>query len=342
VADESTTTSLPATNGVEAGEDVFATRMPCVRCGYDLKSIALSGRCPECGGPCVESLGSMYAADAGEVSGMVAGLRMMMWAAIALPALGGALFYLDIRRDTSGPEFTLFGLAGAGIAGPWLAWSGLRRVSGEVHPSSGAVALRPDAILSDAPAARAMAAMYAVFSTLAALCLIGLMLSSRSGPGPGNGWAWLMGTLGVLTGVAWTVRNALFSARGANMAALSNRPGMRRVFQAMGWISVGGTVAVLGYGLVGVLAFVYKNDLLYGLTSGRRSNAMAMVLMAGQVIGSVVNLCALGWLVLWPVMLGVLAKHLRGVGLAMTAAGGVVIARVAVERDDSRVGAVAK
>jgi hypothetical protein len=126
------------------------------------------------------------------------------------------------------------------------------------------------------------------------------------------------------------------------MAALSNRPGMRRVFQAMGWISVGGTVAVLGYGLVGVLAFVYKNDLLYGLTSGRRSNAMAMVLMAGQVIGSVVNLCALGWLVLWPVMLGVLAKHLRGVGLAMTAAGGVVIARVAVERDDSRVGAVAK
>ncbi len=312
-------------------EAVVLSRLPCVACGYDLKTMRVSARCPECGAGCEASLGSMYAADGADVAAMVAGLRKMVWAAVVFPLIGGGLLYLDIRRSTMGPELTLLGLAGVGIAGPLLARAGLRRVAEAVRPSPGAAAVRPMPILLGAEGVRIAAKAYAVFSTMLAVLLIALMAWDRSGPGPADGWLWATGALAVGTGVSWTVRNGLFCVRGAEIAGLSNRPGMRRVFRLMAWVSGGGTVAVLGYGLAGVVMYVYKNELLYGFTSGRRSHWMEMTILGVQIVASAVNMAAIVWLMLWPVMLALLARHLRSVDREISAAGGVVIGAVRVE-----------
>jgi hypothetical protein len=272
----------------------------------------------------------MYAADPRDVAAIVVGLRKMMWAAIAFPLGGAALLYLDAQRNIRGPELSLLGVAGSGIAGPLLARAGLASVVGLVRASGGAAAVRRMPILDAAEGVPKAASIYCVFSSIFAVMVIVLILTARGGRDPGDGWMWALGMLGVLTGVSWMVRNGVFCVRSAEIAGRSNRRGMGRVFRAMVWMSGAGALAVVGYGVLGILFYVFRNDLLAGFTSGRRSMAGVLAYQAGTMYAGVVNFAMLGWLVLWPLMLGLLARHLRGVSLAGT--GGVVVGKVDGDR----------
>lgn len=305
------------------GAEVFATRMPCVRCGYDLRSMPVAGRCPECGGACEASLGSMWAADAGDRERVVRGLRLMVWAAVVFPLIGAGLLVIDIRRSTAGPEFSVLGLFGIGIVGPAIALAGVAMVSRAVRSASGVALLRPTATLGESAGGVFAGWAYLACSMLASIVIV-VLTSDTMGRGPDEGWAWVVGTLLVGTGLGWTMRNLFVSMRCAEIAGVSNRPVMRRLFVAMAWISGVGGALVVCYGVGAIVAYVFRQE-LFDYRPGRSRSVVAALLIAVQVISSVVYLGALAWLVAWPVMLGLLARGLRRMGDEVRAGGGVVV-----------------
>jgi len=145
-------TASPAVpNSAEATPaDAIAADVPCLACGYDLRGLDRTGRCPECGNAIDESLRlwrepALTAAAAGTLA---AGVTLLELAALA----SFASLFLPIGNPFDGPQrvvmwqqlgkiaFGLFPLV-AGWWGAWVltrasaspprlspAWSGVRRL----------------------------------------------------------------------------------------------------------------------------------------------------------------------------------------------------------------------
>ncbi|HVU63282.1 MAG TPA: hypothetical protein VHC70_04860, partial [Phycisphaerales bacterium] len=95
-SDDSSAPPMPAHPPVAPGH-FYAREHPCVRCGYNLQTMELDERCPECGTPGVESLGSLSAARPEDVRRVGRGVRAMAWSAIVFPLVAAGLIYVDIR-----------------------------------------------------------------------------------------------------------------------------------------------------------------------------------------------------------------------------------------------------
>lgn len=102
---EPTAPAQPAPTPAPASTPIVADRLPCLKCWYDLRGIAVTGRCPECGTTVSKTRRSLFASDPAYLRGIRASLRLAALACIgglALTALGmyfavSLLEYPDMR-----------------------------------------------------------------------------------------------------------------------------------------------------------------------------------------------------------------------------------------------------
>lgn len=109
----------------EAGR--IAADFPCVRCGYDLRGLALGGDCPECGAPVGRSAAGDLIAHADPVWAdcVARGVRLILVSIVAwIAAIAGG--WLAARRGPGLADYFFHFFAGSaawilGLAGAWLA-----------------------------------------------------------------------------------------------------------------------------------------------------------------------------------------------------------------------------
>src|SRR5688572_1575750 len=94
--------------------------LPCHKCGYNLRGLALDGRCPECGTPVGTSARGelLRYADPAWVAKLVRGLRLILWGVLAaiVAAAGGTCVF----GETLLAEIVGFAGGLVNVYGAWL------------------------------------------------------------------------------------------------------------------------------------------------------------------------------------------------------------------------------
>jgi len=116
--------------GGDAAPAAGSVRVLCVSCGYDLSAQMISGRCPECGTPVVNTFGRQGQPQSGKaIASMVVGIAALVIGCgsygILGPIVGPVAIVLGYaaRRDIRGGVFApgSAGMATAGIVTGWIA-----------------------------------------------------------------------------------------------------------------------------------------------------------------------------------------------------------------------------
>ncbi len=114
----------------------IAQQLPCIACGYELRSLRLDECCPECGSPCTDSLASPTLYCDAHVRRLRTGALLAGFASVQLPVvyvLALTMFFLvaflGIRPSRNAAE--VFGLMAVTLAGsgPILAAIGWFRIT---------------------------------------------------------------------------------------------------------------------------------------------------------------------------------------------------------------------
>ena len=80
--------------------EVIGEDLPCVRCGYNLRGLDVTGTCPECGGPVEASRSGdlLRFADVGWLTRIFRGSRWIEICSLALAWMAALALILVLRR----------------------------------------------------------------------------------------------------------------------------------------------------------------------------------------------------------------------------------------------------
>jgi hypothetical protein len=80
---------VPIAKAVEVPQALIAEDTACVICGYNLRSLKVAGRCPECGSPVDRSIHGdlLRYADAEWLGKLLLGIRLMLWGILVMIVL---------------------------------------------------------------------------------------------------------------------------------------------------------------------------------------------------------------------------------------------------------------
>lgn len=111
----------PPPGPVMPASGVIENDVQCVKCGYNLRTLSMLGRCPECGTPVGLSLhGNLLRyADPQWVETLARGINLILWGILA--AICGGIIGAIVAKDNPivGQMIGLLG-SGVGLAGAWL------------------------------------------------------------------------------------------------------------------------------------------------------------------------------------------------------------------------------
>lgn len=160
----------------------IAETLPCIVCGYELRTLRLSDRCPECGTPTADSLDHLSLAGIDELRRMRRGALRAGLAVAWLPALYTtiiALVLLSPARSGGDGLATVGALLLAG--GPliaWMGWAALLRRTRPIELPAGSV--QPAQVSRTAPLAAIFSVAFAIGAVIVAL----ILAASISSPSP--------------------------------------------------------------------------------------------------------------------------------------------------------------
>lgn len=326
---EGTATDAAMPRPVDPGL-VIACELPCIHCGYDLRTMRLEGQCPECGKACAESLGGLAAARREDLARLRWGVVMMMAAAlIPMFVVGfviagllvesiwpGTMTWID---DDAYPWMVGLPLA---VIGPVVALAGVFRVTSLVRPAveSGLPSSQPGHWARRL--LRWMGCVYAAASVGGFACMTLVMEV-----GWFDGWEalmWCMVITAAVTAHAWTARNVLMCRYLATMMRLSDAPKLAR------WLRVLSLFAILTLMYVvlicGVVLLIYLfRDWLENMDPNGSRVWSGVFFMTGSVVNSVGSLGMLGWSIAWPISLLLVVRRVRAIERVVAARGGPIV-----------------
>lgn len=315
---------LPAHPPIAPAKYVFARDVPCIGCGYNLRTMNVSEICPECARKCADSLASLHAGRADQLARIASGLMWMAWPALAFPLVTFALLMIDIWLiESDGPAVSQVAGVGAGIAGPILAWIGVRRARQRAEADERTRGFGPRMLVGELPGAHVAGAIHAgasiVFTVMVMLLVNEVIYVSNEEP-----MVWFMGSIAATISLSWALRNAMVTRRCAELARRSDAKVMRRVFWGMSGVSWVMAAAVVGIMVFAILVRVFEREM-----EALVSNNPALVMRVFQGVGIALYIASVAtvlvWGLLWPIMLSAMARHLRRASKRM-AEGGPVLA----------------
>jgi len=250
----------------------------------------------------------------------------MLLAAVAFPLIGVVLAAVDIWRGSPDPGLASVIAFLVGVCGPIVILVGVVRFASPIRArdaAGGAITgprMRTAKLL--VPVSMAQVALSSV------LTMGAIMLAYEGLRGPELLDIWTMGTLGVLAGSAWAARNFLSCRLCASLSLRSDRRGLARVFKVLSWLSV----VMLCVLLTAVVILVAAYCLYAKLEQPNASGGRPVLWTAYVVVQSLLSLdwlALLAWLIAWPIVLFVFAKHLRRVLAFTRENAGLIIQRAA-------------
>jgi len=309
----------------------FICEMPCIHCAYDLRTILLSDRCPECGKPAADSWDSLAAAGATDIARLRRGLVFAIIAAAAFPALGFLLgVVLSWAQVEPSDGQVAFGAFALSTCGPMLAWLGLWAISRPIPPAAPSHSYMPHQRL-DKPL-RVLAGVYPCASLLTFLWTFALATLHHS---PGESGIVIGAALYSLTAVAWTTRNIFACRRLGLLAASSNSRGCAGFFRVLSIVATVMFTTIFACALLAATVYAcYKLWPESVQTIGKSLEDYGMVvglLYAGAL------LTFFGWLVAWPIALVIFNRRLRHAYRLSRAHNGRILAPKPNEEEAARI-----
>ncbi len=305
---------------------VFQRDLPCIHCGYSLRSISTADRCPECGKPAVDALDSLHAGNPRDIARIRLGLLLLLLAATIIPVIAGAAtigvsFLPYTYRPDSVMQPTLLASGFAiGVLGPTMACVGAFFLSTPVRRSVDGVVKRPVASEFARLTLLAAAAAYPVCGSLVWLFALATTTFFYRPRGSEEEYIIVALAATVVLGLSgWTLRNTLASAR---LSVFCRRSGARRsavLFAIKKWVSGFMCGFVMAAGLVALFAYLFGRrvedlfDTMFPSQSSARGLAAFMYIVAG-ILQFFVSFAFVGWMVIWPITLIITLRHLGRVG----------------------------
>jgi hypothetical protein len=308
---------------------VFTRDIPCIHCGYNLRTISTTALCPECGKPAIDALDSLNAAEPHVIARLRIGLLLLMVAgsvipviAVGVPMLSALLgSYYNISRFDSVMEYLLFASGFAiAILGPTAACVGTFFLSTPPRRSIDHTVRIPAA----SPPARwtmlAASLLYPIFGST--VWLIALAMSSPAFRPSGSNEEPILVfiiTSALLGLSAWSLRNTLASPLLANLCRRSGARRFARIFSIMTWLSAAMLITIILAGIIALIAYLFHAQIeaFFDRTfpAGVGGNgAMDTITIALGVLNILINFAFVGWMFLWPISLIVMLRHLSKVG----------------------------
>lgn len=302
---------------------IFSREFPCIHCAYDLRSIPLADRCPECGKPAADSLNSLAAANPDDLASIRRGLIFLVVAGLGFPLLALLLvlaiaFGGGMRGDPEGIFFFIGFLIFAcgpisGAIGTGLTTTTIRRAP--IPAAFAAFSAPPPQPMPR----RLLLGAHCILSILLGMLILGLTSSRGGGE---EQLIFVIAMLGGLTLLAWDYRNLILCRTIAALCARTNLPGTRRIFQILAVITLCFAVTHAIAALIALTAY-FNTHWLDRLFSGNRPGPIFMTIYTIiTIIGSIVQFATLGWMLLWPIMLIITTRRLaRPLALATSSRG---------------------
>ncbi len=314
---------IPAPGTLAVDPRVFACELPCIHCAYDLRTIHLSARCPECGKPAADSLHALALVEPADLARTRLALILLIIAGIGIPLLvvlialatvfvgnsgsgeGAIAFFVGVLILGAGPVISL--IACSQIARP------VRRQHIHDLPTRS-----PDP--GTGPALQTFATAFLLLCT--ALGLVILIVTNSHGPTEGVVVAGA--TFGCLALIAWDVRNFLLCRTFAALCSRANLPGTRRMFNFLFGAAICFAAAHATAGTIALLLYLQPRSIedLFGNPSGTgpRGGIFQFIFILVGIATSVIQFASLGWAIAWPIMLALLHRRLtRPLALARAA-----------------------
>lgn len=309
---------------------VFARDLPCIHCSYNLRSLAISALCPECGKPARDSLDSLHAANPRDLARLRLGLLLMLLAASIIPVIAGAvpftLSFLPFPYNTGSPmDHAMLGFGFAiGVLGPTMACVGTFFLATPVRRAVGITVRTP----VSAPLARTTllgaAALYPLCGS--AVWLFALVVNTRwYSPVGRNEEPFIFALVStIFLGLAaWSLRNFFACAR---LAALCRRAGARRTARLLAilkWISLAMLAGIMVTATALLTVYLFEKhieetlDLVFS-SGGRAGGSLQALLIVVGLLQMVVGFALVGWGILWPTSLAITLRHLGRVAAQAT------------------------
>lgn len=300
-ASEGATVMPPPIAAVVPGV-VIACELPCIHCGYDLRTMRLDGQCPECGKACRDSLRSLALARLDDLTRVRQGMLIVLLAAIAVPALGAVCigsmllyeFWVASIANRLGEILSKCVGFGVFVCGPALSAVGvflltrpLRRE--EVEGEQPEVESRRSSF-----ALRRIAIAFAIFAAAAYVFLLGLDAWYWAS----EAMAWVLGTLLFLAACAGVRRNQIMCEWMRAITLRGNSPRLAMWLRVLWWVSTGMLVYLFLLGCGILLAYSYSDVLGRPGTNNSRP-LIAVVMMAFAVFYGIGWIGFLAWIIMW-------------------------------------------
>lgn len=315
--------ATPAETGL-----VFACELPCISCGYDLRTMRLEAQCPECGKACAESLAGLAAAHAEDLARVRRGVVLMLLAALApmfvvgLGALGIVLQMLGqgglIRFGDEAVPWVI-GLMCA-VAGPIVALGGVIRLTEPVRPvvESGLPSPHPGG--GTRQRLRSVSIVYMIAS-IAAFAFWVYLVQSFS---PGAAVFWGASLTIALTALAWTGRNVVVCRFLETLLRLGCAARLARWFCVLSWFAAAMFACVALISGAVLLLYVFR-EWLNGFDTDVSSSWSGAIFFLFSVIYSLGSLGFLVWGIAWPISLALVVRRIRAVERVIAGRGGPLV-----------------
>lgn len=297
---------------IASGESglVIACELPCIQCGYNLNTLKLSGRCPECGSACSEAMSWLGMATAEEIHRIEDGLVL-----VSVMAIGGPSAAVVLGAVSAFATGSIAGgacvLAAFALIVPGLTAKGIKRLSEPVPARYTGKPIAHEEVVSRR--VRTSAVVHCVLLIL----FFAFATVSTMTPGRGDSLTALVIILLLVTLAAWTVRNMLILKWLGMLMRRAHAPRSVQMLRTSAWISAG---------LFVLFAMVIGAGTLHATVSLGRAASQSLWESLETIVNTLFWGVLPGWQVGWAVLLLLVARRLKAVRREIETRGPVVVA----------------